>query len=141
MITFTIFGIPQPAGSKRAFIVKGRAIVTDANSKAKPWKQEVAAAAAKEMDEAGATLFDCPLNLCVTFYRTRPKNHYCKRGLSAHGMRTAYPATKPDATKLLRGLEDACTGIVWRDDAQIVRQFVEKAWGERDMTVVEVTPA
>jgi hypothetical protein len=36
MITFTIFGIPQPAGSKRAFIVKGRAIVTDANSKAKP---------------------------------------------------------------------------------------------------------
>jgi Holliday junction resolvase RusA-like endonuclease len=33
------------------------------------------------------------------------------------------------------------TGIVWRDDAQIVRQFVEKAWGDRDMTVVEVTPA
>lgn len=139
MIKFTVFGKPQPAGSKRAFIVAGQARVTDANSKAKPWKQEVAAVAASSMQDA--KLFEGPLQLHVTFYRPRPKGHFCKRGLSGNGLRSEYPTTKPDATKLLRGLEDACTGIIWRDDAQIVRQFVSKVWGEPARAEVEVTEA
>jgi len=38
--TFTVYGRPAPAGSKRAFTPKGwdRAIVVDANPKAKGWK-------------------------------------------------------------------------------------------------------
>jgi Holliday junction resolvase RusA-like endonuclease len=38
------------------------------------------------------------------------------------------PVVMPDATKLLRGLEDALTGVVWHDDAQIVSQHVEKRY-------------
>ena len=43
-----------------------------------------------------------------------------------------YPITKPDATKMLRAVEDAMTGIAWLDDAQIVRQVVTKRYAECD---------
>jgi Holliday junction resolvase RusA-like endonuclease len=36
--------------------------------------------------------------------------------------------TRPDATKLWRPTEDALTGIVWRDDSQIIRQLVRKRY-------------
>jgi Holliday junction resolvase RusA-like endonuclease len=46
--------------------------------------------------------------------------------------------TKPDATKLVRGIEDAITNAgLWRDDAQVARQFVEKSYA--DTARVEVT--
>lgn len=140
MIRFTVYGKAEPAGSKRAFIVAGKARITDANAKAKPWKQEVAACAAAAMD--GAQPMTGPVQLVVTFYRQRPKSHFKRipTELTKKGQRTPYPTTKPDATKLLRCLEDACTGIVWRDDAQIVTQLVRKAWGPAQ-TVVEVTEA
>lgn len=32
----------------------------------------------------------------------------------------------PDVLKLARGVEDALTGIVWRDDAQIVNESLSK---------------
>ena len=35
----------------------------------------------------------------------------------------------PDVLKLARGVEDALTGIVWRDDAQIVNESLNKVVG------------
>ena len=75
-----------------------------------------------------ALLPDSPLNLEVDFYVPRPKGHFGKRGLRLSA--PAFPTVKPDATKLLRAVEDALTGIVWRDDAQVVEQHVSKLYGE-----------
>lgn len=138
-VTFTVYGTPQPGGSKRAFVIAGRARITDANAKAKPWKQEVARVALQAMN--GQTVLQGPLCLKVTFYRPRPKGHYKGNGLwlNATGMRTPYPATKPDSSKLVRSTEDALTGIIWRDDAQVVVQEVRKEWGEPARAEVEVT--
>lgn len=132
MITFYVHGKPEPAGSKRAFVnpKTGKAIVTDANAKSKPWKQEVAQTARLALPE-GFTPLDGPVRLVVDFYVARPKGHY-GTGKNAGTLREGapdYPTTKPDATKLLRGLEDALTGIVWRDDSQIVSQTVRKRYG------------
>ena len=44
-LRFTVLGRPQQKGSKRAQIVKGRAIILDANAKARPWAARVSAAA------------------------------------------------------------------------------------------------
>jgi hypothetical protein len=55
-ITFTVYGRPQPAGSKRAFTNKhtGRVQVVDANAKAKPWKQEITGTAVEAARLSGS---------------------------------------------------------------------------------------
>lgn len=76
------------------------------------------------------------LSLAVSFRFLRPKSHY-RTGANADSRRPwhllrasapGYHTQRPDATKLLRALEDALTGILWRDDAQVVRQACSKEW-------------
>lgn len=45
---------------------------------------------------------------------------------------------KPDASNILKGVEDALTGIVWRDDSQVVRVSVCKEIGEHAAVYVRV---
>lgn len=142
-ITFEVLGRAQPAGSKRGFVNPrtGGVIITDANKASRPWKQEVASVARDAMEDRD--LFTGPLVLNVVFTFTRPKGHY-GTGRNHDVVKPSapeYPAVKPDATKLLRGVEDAMTGIVWRDDCQVVRQYVHKQYGARDQVNVMVTAA
>jgi Holliday junction resolvase RusA-like endonuclease len=58
----------------------------------------------------------------------RPKSHIGVRELRLSA--PAWPAVRPDCTKLLRALEDACTAIVWRDDSQIVEQIMTKCYAD-----------
>src|SRR5437867_2655341 len=73
-------------------------------------------------------LIDDAVSLDVTFYRPRPKNHYGSKGLRPSA--PDYPTTKPDRGKTLRAVEDALTGVVWRDDAQVCDGPVRKRYGE-----------
>jgi crossover junction endodeoxyribonuclease RusA len=42
------------------------------------------------------------------------------------------PIGPPDVDKLVRAVDDALTGMIWEDDAQVVRLVGEKRWsGER----------
>ena len=41
-------------------------------------------------------------------------------------------------TKLVRAVEDALTGLVWRDDAQVVVQTVRKRYGHPERAEVLV---
>lgn len=131
-----VHGEAQPAGSKRAFVnpKNGRAIVTDANSKAKPWKSQVAQVVGSvlaEHPEIGA-LWDGPIALELIFYRPRPASHY-GTGKNAGILKPsapAYPVGRPDALKLARGVEDALSGVLYRDDARIVDELLRKRWGE-----------
>jgi Holliday junction resolvase RusA-like endonuclease len=145
-LAFVVLGRPQPAGSKRAFPIRragkvtGVAVVDDAKRSA-PWKDSVAAAA--NMAHAGGPPLLGPLELTVDFYLARPAGHY---GTGRNHERVkpsspAFPAVRPDATKLVRAVEDALTGLVWRDDAQVVVQAVRKRYGtpERaEVTIIEL---
>lgn len=124
-VDFTVQGVAQPAGSKRAFVIGGRAVVADANKRSAPWKAIVRARALEAME--GSPPLEGPLHLSVVFWLPRPKSHMAASGLPRSSA-PRYPVTRPDATKLLRGTEDACTGVVWGDDAQIVCQRVEKRY-------------
>ena len=48
------------------------------------------------------------------------------------------PTTKPDIENLSKGILDALNGIVWRDDAQIVRLEVEKWYSDQPRAEVLV---
>ena len=134
-VTFTVYGAAQPAGSKTAGVTKGgKVFVRDSARKGTPWRRQVAQAAGEAMNGAG--LLDGALSLTVRFYVPRPKSHFGARGLRPSA--PDYPTTRPDITKLLRAIEDACTGIVWRDDAQVVAQHALKGYGEQACAEVEV---
>lgn len=132
-IFFFCPGKPAPAGSKRAFIIKSkqtgkpRAIVTDANPKARDWKIDVQHSA--RAVHTGKPLLGA-LSLTLVFYIQRPKGHYGtgKNGLVLRVSAPPYPVSKPDATKLCRGVEDALTGICWADDSQVVDQQILKRY-------------
>jgi Holliday junction resolvase RusA-like endonuclease len=129
-LTFTVYGKPAPAGSKRVLPRGGRAggrpIVVDDSKRSRPWKQDVSAIALEAM--RGRELLAGPLAIELVFYLARPKGHYGVRGLRPAA--PAWPTVKPDVLKLARAVEDALTGQVWRDDAQVVRELLRKQYGE-----------
>jgi hypothetical protein len=170
-ITFHVPGIPKPAGSKRGLPVwrgkkgeprtfTGHVAVVDSSGQAgKNWRAVVQLAAREahrhDLPGSGYACARCgmaavpggacapltgPLRLSLAFSLPRPKGHSGARGLRPSA--PAYPTTKPDATKLLRAVEDACTGILWHDDAQIVLQTVRKLYAsaEGPGVLVEVEP-
>lgn len=140
MVEFTVIGRPQPAGSKRAFQhpKTKRILIVDASKNSRPWKQEVASVAAGVVDGvmAGALMVD------ISFVMARPKSHY-GTGRNATKLKdsaAAHPTVKPDVDKLSRAILDACTGVVWRDDAQVVEKTVRKVYGEPERCEVSVRP-
>ena len=135
-ITFFVVGVPKPSGSKRCFALKkagiytGRVVVTDDCRKSGDWKSDVRAAATENY---AGPLLTGPLVMELTFFFTRPKSHFGS-GKNADKLKAGapeYPCGKPDLTKIVRGVEDALTSIIWKDDAQIVRQHVEKCYAEK----------
>jgi Holliday junction resolvase RusA-like endonuclease len=137
VVEFTVFGKPEPAGSKRAFVVAGKAQVVDANAKAKPWKEQVAQVAGEHFS---GELLDGPLGVRFVFYQPRPKGHY-GTGRNSSWLKPAaplYPTTRPDALKLARAVEDALSGVLYRDDSQIVDERLMKLYGAPARCVVTV---
>lgn len=137
-ITFRVFDTPKPGGSKRGFVIPGkggkkpRAVVVEA-SKNKDWRNSVKAAALEAFAKyGGSEPLRGPLKIEVDFFLPRPKSHF-RTGKNAHELRGDAPTfhtSKPDATKLLRSTEDALTGILWNDDAEIAVQVVRKGYGQ-----------
>jgi Holliday junction resolvase RusA-like endonuclease len=131
-ITFFVPGLPQPGGSKTAYRVPGtnRIRVVDACRRNGPWRSDVAMAAHQAM--MGRPPLSSPLEVRLEFLVQRPRGHF-GTGHNAGRVRTsapAHPARRPDLTKLIRAAEDACTGIVWKDDALICSQVAAKRYTE-----------
>jgi Holliday junction resolvase RusA-like endonuclease len=142
---FEIEGQARPAGSKRGFAVKkagkftGKTVVVDTSGAAgRDWRaliQDRAHAAFGDYKITGAVA------LYVEFQIQRPKGHYGSgknAGIVLPKFRHKAHTSKPDATKLLRALEDALTGIAWDDDSQVTLQVVKKYYGDTHKTMVRV---
>jgi Holliday junction resolvase RusA-like endonuclease len=76
-----------------------------------------------------------PLRVRFNFQLLRPKGHY-KTGKNAGNVKDSFinamPTVKPDLTKLIRSTEDALSGILFRDDCQIVETLAKKDYVTRD---------
>lgn len=117
VIEFWVAGIPKPQGSKRAFVVKGRPVLTEsAGGALKDWRAVVAHEAAL----AVSVPIDGPVSVVVTFHMPRPK--------SLPKSRPSWPAKRPDIDKLVRAVLDSMSSIVYGDDAQIVTLTARKVY-------------
>jgi len=119
MIDFTVSGQPRPQGSKN--IYRGRLV--ESAKGLKEWRQAVADEAAKQNFYT-----EEPVELLVHFYLERPKT-----------VKRAKPSVKPDLDKLLRSIGDALTGVVIKDDSQIVGVSAKKEYGEPGARIQLVT--
>lgn len=139
----TVFGTAEPAGSKKAVpLGRGgmnphRYGVVDANPRAGKWKVNVSQHAGLAMQNR--KLLEGPLTVTFTFFVKRPKGHY-----GVHGVRRSappFPDVRPDVLKLARAVEDALSGVVYRDDAQIVDERLVKRYGEPERVEIRIESA
>jgi len=148
-IQFRVYGEPKPQGSKKSVPIYSRTgpvmrdgrvltrVVND-NPKLGQWRQEVSQAARSAYS---GELLTGPLRVEMTFGRPRPRSHY---GSGRHvgvlkPSAEPYPTTRPDVLKLARAVEDSLTGVVYRDDSQIVTEILYKRWTEYFVVDVIVT--
>lgn len=117
--------------------VAARRIVESGDRKAKTtWRGDLRDAAEAAMVESAFPMPapDDALALTVVIVRKRPSAHL-RTGRNAGvvkdwalGLR---PTSRPDTTKLVRAIEDALTGILWRDDSQVVEHRLHKVFGDQ----------
>lgn len=141
-LDFWVPGRPQTAGSKTAIPGKGRGgrpLIVDSGDRGakRAWRADLRAAAEEDIfglaDGGHEWPSLAPLVVVFTFVRARPKSHFGTGKNERLLKLTApmWPTSRPDALKLARAAEDALTGIVWADDAQIVDERLEKVWSDR----------
>jgi len=133
MIEFFVPGLCKPAGSKKAFVNKytGRASVVDACDKSRDWKADVKLFASQAYS---GPLLTGPLRVEFSFFVARPKCHYGS-GKNSDTLKPSaphYPIGKPDVLKLARACEDALSGVIYGDDAQIVTEVIAKRYARAD---------
>lgn len=151
VLRLDIAGKAEPAGSKKAFALRGKGgkpiltktgqpiiNVVDDNDDSRDWKARVADAAAQQWGDR--PLLTEPLWFRATFYRLRNQGDY-GTGKNAGTIKQSspnWPATKPDVLKLTRAVEDALSGIVYADDAQIVSERIDKRYGDKPRVEIEI---
>ena len=123
-LMFSVYGVPVPQGSMRAFIPKGwkRPVLTSANPKLKSWRQLIAEGASQAMQAQPASergLLLEGVRLSVAFYLPRPKSL---------PKRATANVKKPDIDKCVRSILDSLTRVVFRDDSQVVELFATKQY-------------
>ena len=142
-MTFTcrVYGLPVAQGSKHPFRNKatGKIQMVESSKRLKPWRQEIAAVATDQMSGPPWTT---PVSVWANFIFSRPAGHYGS-GRQANVLKPSAPGVpagrKNDLEKLVRALHDALTGIVFRDDGQVVQLHAQKVYGDRPAVEIEVT--
>jgi crossover junction endodeoxyribonuclease RusA len=118
-VTFRVDGTPAPKGSTRAFVIKGRAVTTEANKHTRPWAALVKDAA---RESAGPSIvFARGVPVCLKAVFTLPRPASLPKRVADH-------TKKPDLDKLARAIKDALTGIVWQDDSQVTALVIAKRY-------------
>lgn len=121
-LRFIVYGDPLPKGSVRAFMPKGfsHPVLTSATKGLKDWERKIASAA---QVQATGILLTGALHVTIAFFLSRPKS--LPKRMRLHTKR-------PDLDKLIRGATDALTGVIYKDDAQIVSILSTKHYTAHD---------
>jgi crossover junction endodeoxyribonuclease RusA len=139
-LTFTVPGVAAKKGSTKAFIPRGwkRAIITNADPKAKAWQQLVSEHATQALAKSNLQPFaDGPVLLDVWFYLPRPQKFMIKKYATVDVPHT----TAPDIDKLARVVIDSLTRVVYPDDSRVIDAYVHKRYcaaGELPRAVITV---
>lgn len=120
ILSFFAAGTPVPQGSKHVMIRhRSRQPIAIDDKRLGPWRSTVAGEALRARQAQHCGMFEGPVAVLAVFAIRRPPSHLKKSGLRKTSA-PARPTAKFDVDKLLRGLLDSLTGVIWQDDGQVV---------------------
>jgi crossover junction endodeoxyribonuclease RusA len=118
-IAFDVVGRPSPQGSKKSI---GNNRFVEASKFLPAWRKDVRLAAENAVAVNGWVMASGPVELEVMFYLDRPS--------SVSTVKRPYPTVAPDTDKLLRAVGDSLSGVIYEDDAQIIRVLAWKVYAD-----------
>jgi len=133
-VVVTIPGAPVGKGRPR-FARRGNFVHTFTPEKTANYESLVRLAAQEAMQ--GRAPMDCALDVALDLIVTPPASWSNKKHMAAIAGQIA-PTTKPDLDNTAKGIFDACNGVVWLDDKQIVDARISKRYGMKPMAVLMV---
>lgn len=134
-ITFTVPGVPVAKARPRATTINGAARLYTPG-KTRDYEQQVAQVArgamckAPPIDRAVAVSLDIRLTVPASWSKTRRADALAGR---------VFATSKPDADNYAKAVLDGCNGVVFLDDAQVVRLAAQKRYAEMAGVDVLVT--
>lgn len=132
----TVMGEPVPQGRPR-LCGRGRFVRAYDPPKSKAYKQLI-----KDTIEHPKQIAEVPLLFELNIYRKIQKSgSWQSRQDKKNGL--ILPTTKPDVDNVLKGVMDALSGIVWKDDNQVCDVICRKRYSEHpriEFKVYDITP-
>jgi len=125
-VAFEVINTPVPQGSMRAFVINGKPVITYSSKKLSDWRLLVASMAKNHVSAA----IEGPVAITLRFRLVKPK--------SAPKKKRIFADKRPDLDKLIRAVLDAITGVVIRDDSQVVAITATKDYGSTSGVSIEV---
>ena len=118
-ITFDVIGRPSPQGSQKSI---GNNRFVESSKFLPAWRKAVRVAAEEAVTASMWARVSGPVELEVMFYLDRPS--------SISKTQRPQPTVAPDLDKLVRGVGDALTGVVYDDDSQVIRCLAWKVYAD-----------
>jgi crossover junction endodeoxyribonuclease RusA len=118
-LTFDVLGRPAPQGSKKSI---GNNRFVEASKFLPAWRRDVRDAAEHAVTVNGWARVSGPVELEIMFYLDRP--------FTISKTKRPHPTVPPDVDKLIRGIGDSLTGVVYDDDSQIIRVLAWKLYAD-----------
>jgi len=127
MVTFKVDA--NPVGKQRArYVKRGNFVQTYTPDKTRTYESLIKEAAMQAMGSSEP--LETPVNLYLYIRAPIPKS-YSKKKVADCLNGLEKPIKKPDASNVLKSVEDAMNGVVYKDDCQIVNFHVSKVYSSQ----------
>jgi len=139
-IGLVVNGEPVAQGRPR-FSTKGKFVRAYDPKKSRDYKNLIRTMAQEVYEEApDFTPFEEALSVKVFIYRQIPKS-FSQKKKEAAMVGLIRPISRPDSTNYVKGVEDSISGVLWKDDSQIVNLICGKFYSDKPRIEVEIWSA
>lgn len=128
-LRFTVPGAPVGKGRHRTAVINGHARQYTPE-KTVAYEGLVGLCAQQALEQAGQPygLTEAPVRIALAIWFDVPAS-WSKKKRAAALEGSVWPTKKPDCSNILKAIEDALNGVVWKDDVQVVQVAITKKFG------------
>lgn len=138
MLKIVIPGSPIGQGRPKFSTINGHPKAYDPE-KSRNYKAYVKLLAVQAMKEQGFEMIDGACAVIIQAYFEVPKSK-SKKFREAALLDQVRPTKKPDADNIVKAIQDALNGLVYKDDACIVNLSCEKFYSDNPRVEVYISP-